>query len=250
MATRLVTGTILRTNGEPWVNGKVLFVRTCDSYTTDYQYPGDSITGFTNESGELRYLQGDAVLNGVPLWVNEEGSIGSSYTCIFPNKRNRFAFTLPLGTAPISLSELRAVGMTSNDPQYPTLATYVDNQIGLHNVDSNAHPNLDGGAGRIKVEFAFGDATPKAITTLPANTTVLTSQIIITEVFNGVGSSLQLGDNSVTNRFLDIPSAGLQDLFEFETNSTHTYTSETDVILTIAPGTGASTGKGLIIIEI
>lgn len=237
---RQITGKINRTNDDAWRNINVVFRRFSNSYTESTQYPADSIKCKVDENGYLVNCK---------LWVNETGNLISNYKCFLPCG-DSFTFSIPEGDgSSIDLSILR---FGSNPiEEYPqTLVNYIDNQISLHNLDTNSHPNLDGGTGRIKTSFGFGDATPKTITTLPVNTTVLTSQIIITEVFDGANPSLQLGDSTYIDRFLNIPSEGLTNLFEFETNVTHTYTSETGIILTITPGAGASSGKGFVIIEI
>jgi hypothetical protein len=125
---RLVVGKVYKTTDAPWVNAKVLFRRT-KSYTISTQYPSDAIEAFTNSEGFLRYREGDLVLDGVPLWCNEDGDLGSEYQCFLPNDRDGFRFVLPKGTSPIELSACIELGIVANNPTYPTLATYVDEQI-------------------------------------------------------------------------------------------------------------------------
>lgn len=243
---RTVVGKIFKTSDIPWTNCRVVFRRLKGSYDSAKQYPPDSVIAFTDNQGNIcRDALG--TLPGVQLWVNESGELQTLYDCLLPNS-DKFQFSLPVGDgSPIELSELRA----GSNPvtTYPqTLLDYIDTAISLHNLNPNAHPLLS--SGQIKVPFAWGDSTPKLVATVPANTTVFTSIISITETFNGVGSGLRLGDAGNLTRFLDIPFQGLLEGYETESNVTFTYTQSTQLLLSITPGIGASQGKGFVIIEV
>lgn len=241
---RLITERFYKTDDTPWAGLSISFKRIKSSYTSAAHYPVDQIEAFTDTDGNLYSSESS---QGVYLWVNQEGDIPSAYTAYLPGCES-FEFSVPTGDgSPISLSVLRQ-NYAIDSMTYNTLVNYVDTSISTHNLNSEAHPSLS--SGKIRVNFAFGDASPKTIVSLPANTTVVTTQIIITETFNGVTPSLRLGDSTLSSRFFDIPSAGLTGLYELESNITHSYTATTDVLLTIDPGIGGSTGKGIVIVEI
>jgi hypothetical protein len=243
---RTVVGKIFRTSDTPWTNCRVIFRRAKGNYDSAKQYPPDSVIAFTDSQGNIcRDALG--TLPGVQLWVNESGELLTLYECLLPNS-DKFQFSIPVGDgSPIELSVLReGSNPVTSYPQ--TLLDYIDTSVSLHNLNPNAHPLLS--SGQIKIPFAWGDSTPKNIATVPANTTVFTSIISVTETFNGVGANLRLGDANNLTRFLDIPSQGLIADYELESNVTFTYTSSTQLLLSITPGTGASQGKGFVIIEI
>jgi hypothetical protein len=100
-----------------------------------------------------------------------------------------------------------------------------------------------------QVEFSWGDATPRVIVAVPANTTILTAQIIIVTPFNGVGAALSLGDSGNPERLIGIGQNDPTSWGEYETNPGYEYTSSTQIILTITPGTGNSQGSGIINLE-
>lgn len=243
---RTVIGKIFRTSDTPWTNCRVIFRRAEGNYDSAKQYPPDSVIAFTDSQGNIcRDALG--TLPGVQLWVNESGELQTLYDCLLPNS-DKFQFSIPVGNGlPVELSELRA----GSNPvtAYPqTLLAYIDEAISLHNLNPSAHPLLS--SGQIKVPFSWGDSTPKLIATVPANTTVFTSIISVTETFNGVGTGLRLGDANDLTRFLDLPSQGLIEGYETESNVTFTYTQSTQLLLSITPGVGATQGRGFVIIEI
>ena len=107
----------------------------------------------------------------------------------------------------------------------------------------------DGIPATLKIAFAFGDATPKAIANLPANTTVFTAQVIIQIPLNGLGAALSLGDAEEIDRLISSSQVDPTFIAEYETNPGYTYSAATQVLLTITPGEGCTQGAGYILLE-
>lgn len=122
--------------------------------------------------------------------------------------------------------------------------------IAAHNADLAAHPGLSSGDGAIRVPFNWGDATPKTIVTLPANTTVFTAQIVIQTPFNGTGATLRLGDSGNLNRLMTTAQNDPTSALTFTSAPAYTYTSSTSILLSIVPGSGANTGSGFVLLTI
>ncbi len=106
----------------------------------------------------------------------------------------------------------------------------------------------DGGV--INVPFSYGDASPKPIALLPANTTIFTATIVITASFNGVGAALTLGDADVGDRLISASDNAPSQEAEYETNPGFTYSTATQILLTINPGAGATSGAGYVLLEV
>jgi len=114
---RVVFGEIKRTDGSVWVNATVFIRRLKGSFTSESQFPADSITTRTNNNG---YLE-------VELWCNEDGEISTNYE--FITFGDRFNFSLSYGDgSPINLSVLRSTNGSINPPSQ-TILEYIDDQI-------------------------------------------------------------------------------------------------------------------------
>jgi hypothetical protein len=116
---RQITGKVRRTNDEPWINSQVRFRRSTGSFTSEAQYPSDTLTFSTNHLGELVDCR---------LWVNETGDRISNYVCYIGSES--FTFSIPEGDgSPIALSFLRAGSLPVDE--YPqSLIDYIDLQVG------------------------------------------------------------------------------------------------------------------------
>jgi len=110
-------------------------------------------------------------------------------------------------------------------------------------------PGSGGGAtDRIKVAFAYGDASPAVIATFTG--LVLATAIVITVPFDGVGASLQVGDAAVSDRLLLTAQVDPTTVATYEADRPYTYSSETQILLTINPGSGATQGAGYVVLEV
>jgi hypothetical protein len=101
---------------------------------------------------------------------------------------------------------------------------------------------------RVKVNFSFGDSTPKIILTNTALKTVINASIVIETPFNGLGANLSLGDMVLNNKFINTSQNDPTISCEFSTNPNNT--TNTNIILTITPGSGATQGSGFVLLDI
>lgn len=97
--------------------------------------------------------------------------------------------------------------------------------------------------------FSWGDASPKLLVQVPAGRRVVTTQIVITETFNGTGAALTVGDTVDTDRLMPATGNFPDELGEYESNNTYLYATATNLYLSITPGLGASQGAGVVILE-
>jgi hypothetical protein len=105
-------------------------------------------------------------------------------------------------------------------------------------------------AGAVKVPFAFGNASPKPVYLAQPNQTIFTATIVIQTPFNGSGAALQLGDAGMPDRLITASQTDPTFAAEYETNPGYTYTSETQITLTITPGEGCTQGSGYVLLEV
>ncbi len=121
--TRLVTGKILKIDGSPWVNTRVIIRLTKGSYTSTSQFPPNTLEALTDSEGNL--TSGNSP--GVNLWCNTEGSIASRYEFLLPS--DKILVDVPYGDGtPIDLAYLRAQSETSTPPEQVIL-DYIDDAL-------------------------------------------------------------------------------------------------------------------------
>lgn len=108
----------------------------------------------------------------------------------------------------------------------------------------------DSGLGNIELEFAWNDVTTVNLSTIPADKLILSVQIFITTVFNGTNPALQIGDAGMINRLMDTTQVNPALVSEYSVSPLYQYGVDTQTILTITPGAGASTGAGLVKIKV
>jgi hypothetical protein len=139
MSTRTVSGILRDLNGNPIPSAHVTLELLNASYTLEAIY-----------EPSLKAYQTDA--NGLltaNLWANEEGDQASLYRAVFPGG-DEWTFTLPAGTIALTWSEVRALGISTQEPQAQTAMTYVDGQIAAHGVATDPHTvyQLEGAKGQ------------------------------------------------------------------------------------------------------
>lgn len=124
--------------------------------------------------------------------------------------------------------------------------------IAAHVQESNPHPqySLSSNSALIKIPFSYGDASPKVICAIAAGTTIFTAQVVIATPFNGIGSALTLGDAASGDRLVSASQNDPTYRAEYETNPGYTYSSETEILLSITPGEGCTQGAGYILLEV
>lgn len=117
---KTVTGTISRTNGEPWPFANIIFTRAPHSFTPDAHLPSEKIYTATNKLGYFSQV----------LWANEEGQLATSYICTLPDKES-FIFSLPvLGPDEYTLSELQSMSVVPVPDDTATLLQYINDRLG------------------------------------------------------------------------------------------------------------------------
>lgn len=106
------------------------------------------------------------------------------------------------------------------------------------------------GGGAIEINFAFGDATPATLITATAGKIVYGIGVHIRVPFDGVGAQVTVGDAGDLDRLMTAVENDLTSVGSNETNPAYAYGSNTQLLLSITPGAGASQGSGLVTIYI
>lgn len=102
-----------------------------------------------------------------------------------------------------------------------------------------------GGSGAIEINFAFGDATPAVLTTVLANKIVYGVALHIRVPFDGVGAALTVGDAGDTDRLMSSDENVPALIGSNTTNPAYAYSTDTELLLSITAGAGATQGSGL-----
>lgn len=106
------------------------------------------------------------------------------------------------------------------------------------------------GTPRIEIPFSFGDATPLVLFTALAGKLIQRVTLFIESAFDGDTPSLMIGDEGDAARLM---SAGENDPREeaaYQVTPNLSYDTDTQVKLFISPGSGASQGSGLVVVEV
>ena len=104
-------------------------------------------------------------------------------------------------------------------------------------------------ANNITWPFAWGDATPQKIITVPAGFTVQQISIIMQTAFD-VYSILTLGDADNHSRLVSAWQLDVTEANTYEINPNIKYFVETDLNFYLVLGNGCSMGNGLIIVTL
>lgn len=99
------------------------------------------------------------------------------------------------------------------------------------------------------VNFAFGDASPMVISPGQPAQVILQITVHIATAFNGAGASLTVGTVASPSLYVESSQLDLAVETEFQINVGKNMTAATDIIATITPGTGATTGAGWILVD-
>jgi len=92
-------------------------------------------------------------------------------------------------------------------------------------------------------EIAYGDTSPVSAFKVPANSLVVGLVAEVTQAWNGTGASVTVGVTGTTDRHAaagDITEASLGLAAVWKP---YHYTADATIIVTVVPGTAASTGK-------
>jgi hypothetical protein len=102
----------------------------------------------------------------------------------------------------------------------------------------------------IQLPFAWGDATPAPIFTVPGDKLVYRVEIHISVGFDGASPELTVGDAGDTDRLMAAAQNDPTTPGTYATHPSHRYGADTAVSLGITPGAGATAGRGLVTLSI
>ena len=102
---------------------------------------------------------------------------------------------------------------------------------------------------RLVLDFSYGDATPEAIGTLPADRAVLSVVVSIETAFDGTGAALSVGVTGSLSALMATSQNAPETVASYETFPGVSYGTDKTIYLSITPGSGASTGQGQAVIE-
>lgn len=109
-------------------------------------------------------------------------------------------------------------------------------------------PGVDGAdaTGQRTFSFEWGDATPALLMSAAAGQMVLGVTVSIDEPFDGVGAAISVGDAGDDGSLIDSGMIEPTVVGAFQNAPCLRFVSATQLFLTITPGTGASTGSGVV----
>ena len=109
-------------------------------------------------------------------------------------------------------------------------------------------PGPPGTSGGIEFPFSWGDASPETITTIPSGKLIYEVQVHIQTAFDGASPQLQIGDAGQADRLMQAGQLDPTQEGSYSVSPAKVYGSDTDILLTIDPGGGATAGSGLVVI--
>lgn len=105
------------------------------------------------------------------------------------------------------------------------------------------------GTPRIEVPFSFGDATPLTLFTARADKLIQQISVFINEPFDGLGPMLTIGDTDNPSSLMTAVENNPAEEAVYRVTPNLSYEADTQVLLFITPGPGASQGSGLVVVE-
>lgn len=131
--------------------------------------------------------------------------------------------------------------------------TAINDDIHIVTVGEQGPPGSQGtdgtpglsGDGAVNVNFFWNDVPHKYLMSIPADKVILKVGVYITEDFDGVSPSLQIGD-STADRFMKSTDSDPKTIGEYSVSPAYVYSVPTDLYLSIVPGAGCDRGKGIV----
>lgn len=102
------------------------------------------------------------------------------------------------------------------------------------------------GAGWIEFPFAWGDASPRPVVVAPAGKLVFAADLHVSQAFDGDTPSLTLGDAGDVDRLMQATQNDPREIATYTVSPNYRYGADTQILLTITPGIGATAGAGLL----
>jgi hypothetical protein len=132
----------------------------------------------------------------------------------------------------------------------------VNEEVGVELLEIS-EPGMTGGIGpqgpagtpRIEIPFAFGDATPLELFVAEAGKLIERITIFVRAVFDGSNPSLTIGDEGDPVSLMSATENNPSEVAAYQVTPNLHYVSDTQVLLFITPGLGASQGSGLVVVE-
>lgn len=97
--------------------------------------------------------------------------------------------------------------------------------------------------------FHFGDASPATVFTLSDAREIVLISLQVEEAFDGVGATASLGVTGQPELLMPAVDGALGTVGIYEFSPREELDDNTPIIITIVPGSGASTGRGQLVIE-
>ncbi|OWK46614.1 hypothetical protein [Fimbriiglobus ruber] len=107
-----------------------------------------------------------------------------------------------------------------------------------------------GGGNSTTVEWQWNVSSPFFLMTIPEGTWVEEIQVYVNTAVNGVAPTMSVGDALDPARLVPAINIDPTNVGVYVTNPAYFYAVETNISLSIVPGTGATQGDGLVVILI
>jgi hypothetical protein len=110
---------------------------------------------------------------------------------------------------------------------------------------------IQGSAGtpRVEIPFSFGDATPLVLFTAIAGKLIQRITVFIETTLDGESPTLTIGDEDNPTLLMDSSENNPSEEAAYQVTPNLFYELDTQVLLFISPGLGASQGSGLVVVE-
>lgn len=184
-------------------------------------------------AGTLQY-NANGVFGGVPTtsYVGNILSLGSNTNISISGGANGQAL-ITNGSGNLAWADIT----TANTANYANFA----------NIANTANIAL-AVVGDDTIAFNYGDATPKPLVTVPANTVITSVSIVITTAFDDSTATLTVGDAGNTARLMNVSDSIANSTGIYTVEPVYTYMANTQLTLSISPGT-STVGSGLVILN-
>lgn len=201
--------------------------------------PRNKVYGLTNGSGALKAADGSSQLT---LLTNDDPGAFVRYQVKLP-ERSVKNFDLVAGS-PTTLDELIALYDGSEIASDAALMAQIDARLDTLEAGGGASSGLLGA-----IYFNYGDATPAILYTPLANIIITSLALTVVTAFNGVGAKVSIGIDASPELLMAEAESDLSVLSSYEFDPEQAIASGSAIKAFITPGSGASQGRCMILIE-